>query len=81
MDRKRVKSFMCLHCGFEIAAIYQTENGQELHAAPGMKLTVSNALMDAATLDCPSCLRQTPVHWRDFQTKPLPPRGVVVKSR
>ncbi len=81
MDRKRIRSFMCVHCGFEIAAIYETENGQMLHSARGIKLTVTDAHADAASLECPSCLGQTPVRWRDFQTKPLPPRGVVVKAK
>ena len=81
MDRKKIKSFMCVHCGFEIAAIYETENGQVLQSAKGLKLTVTDARADAAALECPNCFRQTPVRWRDFQTKPLPARGVVVKPR
>ncbi len=80
MDRKKIKSFMCVHCGYEIAAVFETENGQELRSSRAIKLTVSDPRADAATLECPSCLQQTPVHGRDFQTKPLPPRGVVVKS-
>jgi hypothetical protein len=80
MDRKKIKSFVCVHCGYEIAAIYETGSGRQLDSPPGMKLTVLDARADAATLECPSCLAQSPVHWRDFQTKPLPPRGVVVKS-
>ncbi len=79
MDRKKIKPFMCVHCGFEIAAVYETENGQMLHSARGIKLTVSDPLADAASLECPNCLRQTPVPWCDFQTKPLRPHGIVVR--
>lgn len=80
MDRKKIKAFVCANCGYEIAAIYETGNGQQLDSPRGLKLSVSDALADAATLECPNCHSPTPVHWRDFQTKPLAPRGVVVKS-
>ncbi len=80
MDRKKIKAFVCANCGFEIAAIYETGNGQQLECPRGLKLDVLDAAADAATLECPSCLAPTPVHWRDFQTKPLSPLGVVVKT-
>ena len=78
MAMRRVRSYMCMHCGYEIATLYQAEEGQWLDAPRGIKLAVSGS--GGAMLECPSCLNQTPVNLREFQTKRLPVRGVVVTS-
>ncbi len=80
MVMRRIRSYMCSHCGYEIATLYQTEQGQWLDASHGIRLTVSDASTGRAMLECPACLNQTAVNWREFQTKRLPVRAVVLTS-
>ncbi len=80
MAMRRIRSYMCMHCGYEIATLYQAEEGQWLDAPRGIKLSVSDSSTGRAMLECPACLNQTAVNWREFQTKRLPVRAVVLTS-
>jgi hypothetical protein len=79
MALRKVKSYVCVHCGYEIATIYQTDDGQWLDSHRGIQLRVSDFASNLGMLECPRYCKETPVNWRELQPKWQPARGVVVK--
>ncbi len=71
MNKRKVKAsktYICSHCGFEIAVIYDTGDGQVVESRPGklrpgFGVKVFEAESGRATLVCQDCGKETPVTW------------------
>ncbi len=71
VNKRKVKSskvYVCSHCGFEIATIYDTGSGQVLEsragkALPGVAVKIFDTKSGRALVVCPSCGKETPVIW------------------
>lgn len=71
MNKRKARSttaYTCAHCGFQIAVIYDTGDGQVLESHPGklrsgFGVAIYDATSGRATILCPDCGKVTPVTW------------------
>jgi predicted RNA-binding Zn-ribbon protein involved in translation (DUF1610 family) len=77
---RKIRSFVCPHCSYEIATIYQTDDGQRLDSHMGLKLIIVDPSSRLGMLECPNCSKVSLVNWQELQPERKPVRGVEVKS-
>ena len=71
MNKRKVKyskTYLCSHCGFEIAVIYDTGDGHMLESCAGrlrsgFGAAIYDSMSGQATILCPECGKVTQVTW------------------
>ncbi len=65
---RAVKTYMCAHCGLEIATIYDTGDHQVLESRrgkvrAGVAVKIRDPQSHQAIIVCPHCGKETPATW------------------